>query len=52
MNEEIKIWTINMAALIISFQDIDDVLRLSLLVLSVVYTGIKIHQLLKKDKND
>ena len=53
MNEEIaKLWALNWTAIYISFQDIDDVLRILLLVLSIVYTGFRIFKLIKNDKTN
>ena len=51
MNEEIsKLWLINWSAIIISFQDIDTILRLLLLVASIAYTTLKLVKLMKDDK--
>ena len=53
MNEELaKLWFVNWSAIFISFQDIDNVLRILLLMASIVYTGIRIIKLLKNDKTN
>ena len=53
MNEEIaKLWALNWTAIYISFQDIDDVLRILLLMLSIIYTGFRIFKLIKNDKTN
>ena len=53
MNDELtRLWLINWSAIILSFQDIDSVLRLVLLMASIVYTGIRIVKLLKNDKTN
>ena len=53
MNEELaKLWLINWTAVIISVQNIDDMLRILLLVASIIYTGIKIVKLIKNDKTN
>ena len=53
MNEELaKLWFVNWTAIFVSFQDIDNVLRILLLMASIVYTGIKIVKMLKNDKTN
>ena len=53
MNEELaKLWFVNWTAIFVSFQDIDNVLRILLLMASIVYTGIRIIKLLKNDKTN
>ena len=53
MNEELtRLWLINWSAIFISFQNIDNVLRILLLMVSIVYTGIRIVKMLKNDKTN
>lgn len=51
MNTELKIWLINASTLFISITNIDIVLKLLLLVVSIGYTATKWFQLLKKDND-
>lgn len=51
MNEELaKVWAVSWSAFIISFQDIDSILRLLLLVASIAYTALKLFKLMKDDQ--
>ena len=53
MNEELaKLWFVNWTAIFVSFQDIDNVLRILLLMASIVYTGIRIIKAIKNDKTN
>jgi len=51
INTELKIWLINATTLFISITNIDIVLKLLLLVVSIGYTATKWFQLLKKDND-
>lgn len=52
INTELKIWLINASTLFISITNIDIVLKLLLLVVSIGYTATKWWQLLKKDDDN
>lgn len=51
INTELKIWVINASTLFISITNIDIILKLLLLVVSIGYTATKWFQLLKKDND-
>jgi hypothetical protein len=51
MTQEIKIWIINAATFLVSFTNIDMVLKLLLLMVSIGYTATKWYQLLKKNND-
>lgn len=48
--EDLKLYLLNASAMIISFTDVDMVLKLILLVVSIGYTVNKWHELRKKNK--
>lgn len=47
-----KIALINGVALVLSFSNLERFLQISLLIISIIYTGLKSIELLKKKKND
>ena len=48
--EDLKLTFLNSGALIVSFTDIEDILKIALLSVSIVYTVLKIIELRKKDE--
>jgi hypothetical protein len=52
MMEETKIYAANMFTIYMTLTDIEEGLKILLLVLSVIYTSIKIYETFKKNKNE
>lgn len=50
-NEDVKIGLFNTVSLFISFTNIESFLKILLLLVSIVYTGLKVYDMLKK-RND
>lgn len=48
--EDLKLTFLNSGALIVSFTDIEDILKIALLGVSIVYTVLKIVDLRKKNE--
>lgn len=51
-HNDIKLFFLNSATLAVSFSALEDVLKLLLLVLSIVYTVQRMNELYKKRKED
>lgn len=52
MHNDIKLLAINTATLAVSFSSIEDVLKIVLLLVSIVYTAQRSHELWSKKKED
>jgi hypothetical protein len=50
--QELKVYFLNLATIGITFTNLENTLKIILLILSVVYTIINIHKLINKDKKD
>lgn len=50
-NQDLKLGIINMVSFIVSFTNIESFLKILLLLVSILYTALKVYELLKK-KND
>lgn len=51
MNEELKLWIINVSVLSITFTNVIDVIKIALLVASLTYTAFKLFYLINDRKN-
>lgn len=49
---DLKIYIINSIAMAISFSNVESVLKIILLLVSIIYTFIKIRQLIKKNDKE
>lgn len=50
--ESMKLYMLNSLALVITFTNVENILKLTLLVLSIIYTGVKIYESLNKNTNE
>jgi hypothetical protein len=50
--ESMKLYMLNSLALVITFTNVENILKLTLLVLSIVYTGVKIYESFNKNTNE
>lgn len=48
--DDLKIGLLNTATILLSFSNIEAVLRLALLGVSIIYTGFKLYDLIKSKK--
>jgi len=51
-NNDFKLYTINSIAMALSFSNIENALKIVLLIASIFYTILKTFELIKKKKND
>jgi hypothetical protein len=49
---DLKLYSLNSLAMVVSFSNVEAVLKIGLLCVSIVYTVMKIIELIKKKKND
>ena len=47
-----KLYMLNSLALVITFTNVENILKLTLLVLSIIYTIVKIYESLNKPKDE
>ncbi len=52
MNEEVKLWFNNGAAITISFTNVVDVLKIGILLVSLAYTCVKLWYLITDRRNN
>ena len=50
--ESMKLYMFNSLALVITFTNVENILKLTLLVLSIIYTGVKIYESFNKKVKD
>lgn len=50
--ESMKLYMLNSLALVITFTNVENILKLTLLVLSIIYTVVKIYESFKKPKDE
>ena len=50
--ESMKLYMLNSLALLITFTNVENILKLMLLVLSIVYTCVKIYESFNKPKDE
>ena len=50
--ESMKLYMLNSLALVITFTNVENILKLTLLVLSIIYTVVKIYESLNKPKDE
>lgn len=50
--ESTKLYLINSLTMIITFTNIENTLKIILLILSIIYTFVKIYESFKKPKNE
>ena len=50
--ESIKLYMLNSLALVITFTNVENILKLTLLVLSIIYTVVKIYESFNKNTNE
>jgi len=50
--ESMKLYMLNSLALVITFTNVENILKLTLLILSIIYTGVKIYELFNKNTNE
>lgn len=50
--ESMKLYAINSLTLVMTFTNIENTLKIMLLLMSIVYTGVKIYQSLTKKNED
>lgn len=51
-NNDFKLYTINSITMALSFSNIENALKIVLLIASIFYTMLKIFELIKNKKND
>ena len=49
---DLKLYSLNSLAMVVSFSNVEAILKIGLLCVSIVYTIMKIIELIKKKKND
>jgi hypothetical protein len=49
---DLKLYSLNSLAMVVSFSNVEAILKIGLLCVSIVYTVMKIIELIKKKKND
>jgi hypothetical protein len=47
-----KLYMLNSLALVITFTNVENILKLTLLILSIIYTGVKIYESFNKNTNE
>jgi dipeptide/tripeptide permease len=50
--ESMKLYMLNSLALVITFTNVENILKLTLLVLSIIYTVVKIYESFNKNTNE
>jgi len=50
--ESAKLYLLNSLTMVITFTNIENTLKITLLLLSIVYTGVKIYESLKTKNNE
>jgi hypothetical protein len=50
--ESMKLYMFNSLALVMTFTNIEGTLKIMLLILSIIYTGVKIYEHFNKNKKD
>ena len=50
--ESMKLYMLNSLALVITFTNVENILKLTLLILSIIYTVVKIYESLNKPKDE
>jgi hypothetical protein len=50
--ESMKLYMLNSLALVITFTNVENILKLTLLVLSIIYTIVKIYESFNKNTNE
>ena len=50
--ESAKLYLLNSLTMIITFTNIENALKITLLILSIIYTGVKIYESFKKPKDE
>ena len=50
--ESMKLYMLNSLALVMTFTNIEATLKITLLILSIIYTGVKIYEHFNKNTNE
>jgi hypothetical protein len=50
--ESAKLYLLNSLTMVITFTNIENTLKITLLLLSIIYTGVKIYESLKTKNNE